>query len=306
MKPEDGGASYDQFRGRVMFPIMDAKGRSSPSAAGPGRRQAEIPQLAGDAALPRAACSTTSTSRKSLRATNRKSVVAEGYMDVIALRVRFRRPWHPLGTALTGDQIQLLWRLAPNRSRRRRCRQSRHWRNRSIPASRPFLLRLRPGRRGPGQPGPRARPEAPHRCWMRPSRWSTSSGHRSIAGRPLIPGTPQRLPEGFVGGVGPDRISRSGRRSPEIQNRFDAMFRQPAGRSVRHPGRRTKSGQWGQAGENQSPAATLVLPTDAAKLSCRDARMGVPKRSWRPSLTIPTLHRFRTGSGGSASCDRCA
>ena len=41
-------------------------------------------------------------------------IVAEGYMDVIALvRAGFEAAVAPLGTALTEDQLQLLWRVAP-------------------------------------------------------------------------------------------------------------------------------------------------------------------------------------------------
>ena len=41
-------------------------------------------------------------------------VVAEGYMDVIALaQAGFENAVAPLGTALTEDQIGLLWRMAP-------------------------------------------------------------------------------------------------------------------------------------------------------------------------------------------------
>ncbi len=41
-------------------------------------------------------------------------IVAEGYMDVIALvRGGFAHAVAPLGTALTEDQLQLLWRTAP-------------------------------------------------------------------------------------------------------------------------------------------------------------------------------------------------
>ena len=41
-------------------------------------------------------------------------ILAEGYMDVIALvRAGFAHSVAPLGTALTEDQLQLLWRTAP-------------------------------------------------------------------------------------------------------------------------------------------------------------------------------------------------
>jgi DNA primase len=41
-------------------------------------------------------------------------IVVEGYMDVIALaQAGFRHAVAPLGTALTADQVQLLWRMCP-------------------------------------------------------------------------------------------------------------------------------------------------------------------------------------------------
>ena len=41
-------------------------------------------------------------------------IVAEGYMDVIALvRAGFEAAVAPLGTALTEDHLHLLWRVAP-------------------------------------------------------------------------------------------------------------------------------------------------------------------------------------------------
>ena len=50
--PDEGGDSFDRFRGRVMFPITDRRGPGDRlRRAGDGRHQAEIPQLAGDRAL---------------------------------------------------------------------------------------------------------------------------------------------------------------------------------------------------------------------------------------------------------------
>ena len=41
-------------------------------------------------------------------------IVVEGYMDVIALsEAGFPQTVAPLGTALTEDQLKLLWRMAP-------------------------------------------------------------------------------------------------------------------------------------------------------------------------------------------------
>jgi DNA primase len=113
---EDGSKTpYDRFRNRLMFPIRDSRGQviafggralgdgqpkylNSPDtplfdkgrtlynldqAAGPGRKQDQI-------------------------------IVAEGYLDVIALaEAGLPNAVAPLGTALTEEQMDLLWRVAP-------------------------------------------------------------------------------------------------------------------------------------------------------------------------------------------------
>jgi DNA primase len=115
ISPEDrGGAPYDRFRGRVTFPISDRRGRViafGARALGDAQpkylNSPDTPlfhkgqQLYGMAvAFPAA--------RK-----NRRVVVAEGYMDVIALaRAGIEEAVAPLGTALTEAQIALLWRMA--------------------------------------------------------------------------------------------------------------------------------------------------------------------------------------------------
>ena len=116
IKPEDEGKeSYDRFRGRIMIPIRDPRGRiiafggrilgagepkylNSPDTilfdkgrtlynidrAGPASRQAK------------------------------RLIVVEGYMDVIALdRAGISEVVAPNGTALTEDQLQRMWRLDP-------------------------------------------------------------------------------------------------------------------------------------------------------------------------------------------------
>ncbi len=109
----DEGDIYDRFRGRLMFPIRDARGRvvgfggralgdAQPkylnSADGPlfdkGRLLYNMDQ-AGPAA------------RKSNRL-----IVVEGYMDVIGLaQAGIVEAVAPLGTAMTETQLQLAWRL---------------------------------------------------------------------------------------------------------------------------------------------------------------------------------------------------
>ena len=109
----DSDETYDRFRGRLMFPIRDARGRVvgfggralgdvQPkylnSADGPlfdkGRLLYNLDQ-AGPAA------------RKSGRL-----IVAEGYMDVIGLaQAGITEAVAPLGTAMTETQLLLAWRL---------------------------------------------------------------------------------------------------------------------------------------------------------------------------------------------------
>ena len=51
--PGKRGEPYDRFRGRIMFPLADDRGRTlGLRGAHDGRREAQVPQLAGDAAVP--------------------------------------------------------------------------------------------------------------------------------------------------------------------------------------------------------------------------------------------------------------
>ena len=108
-------SAYDRFRGRVMFPINDRRGRVDRlRRARHGRGRAEIPQLARDAAVPQGrATSTASTAPGSAATKDQPVIVAEGYMDVIALHgAGFAGAVAPLGTALTEGQLGELWKLA--------------------------------------------------------------------------------------------------------------------------------------------------------------------------------------------------
>ncbi|NIZ00035.1 DNA primase [Thalassospira lucentensis] len=114
IEPEDSGRqTYDRFRGRVMFPILDRRGRvvafggrvmgdgkpkylNSPDTPlfHKGRLLYGLPQ-AREAAQHDAPI-----------------IVTEGYMDVIALhRAGYRGAVAPLGTAVTEEQIGELWKM---------------------------------------------------------------------------------------------------------------------------------------------------------------------------------------------------
>jgi DNA primase len=114
VKPEDGGASYDRFRGRVMFPIADRRGRV---IAFGGRVMGDgQPKYLNSPEGPLFHKGRTLYAHHLAReaaAHGEPVIVAEGYMDVVALhRAGFRGAVAPLGTALTEDQLAELWRLA--------------------------------------------------------------------------------------------------------------------------------------------------------------------------------------------------
>jgi DNA primase len=113
-RPDDDGAPYDAFRDRIMFPIRDARGR----CIGFGGRA-----MAADARAKYLNSRETPLFDKGRALYNhgpareaagkgQPLIVAEGYMDVIALvQAGFEAAVAPLGTAITADQLRLMWRI---------------------------------------------------------------------------------------------------------------------------------------------------------------------------------------------------
>lgn len=113
---EEGRFARDFFFRRIIFPIADGRGRVVAFGARALEADAKPKylntgetvlfskgQLLYNFASARAAAIRTGT-----------IIVAEGYMDVIALvRAGFDASVAPLGTALTEQQLALLWRTAP-------------------------------------------------------------------------------------------------------------------------------------------------------------------------------------------------
>lgn len=115
-RPDGGGAPYDRFRGRILFPIRDARGR----AIALGGRAMDPKARAKYLNSPETELFDKGRSLYNLapaRAAAGKGqplIVAEGYMDVIALaEAGFTAAVAPLGTAITEGQLQLMWRIAP-------------------------------------------------------------------------------------------------------------------------------------------------------------------------------------------------
>lgn len=125
IRPEDGGAFYDRFRHRVMFPIEDARGKViafGGRALSEGQKakylnSPETPLFHKSAVLynlKHARAATHHAGGGGARSVRGALIVAEGYMDVISfVEAGFQGAVAPLGTALTETQIQLLWRAAP-------------------------------------------------------------------------------------------------------------------------------------------------------------------------------------------------
>ncbi|MFV2034208.1 MAG: DNA primase [Halocynthiibacter sp.] len=114
--PDDGGQPYDRFRGRIIFPIRDARGR----AIALGGRAMDVNARAKYLNSPETLLFDKGRSlynqgpARDAAGKGQPLLVAEGYMDVIALsEAGFGATVAPLGTAITQDQLRLLWRISP-------------------------------------------------------------------------------------------------------------------------------------------------------------------------------------------------
>lgn len=115
--PRDGGgAPYDRFRGRIIFPIRDAQGRAiafGARALSPGQE----PKYLNSPETPLFDKGRSLYNIAPARAAAREAgtiLVVEGYMDAIALgQAGFANAVAPLGTAITEAQLQIFWRMAP-------------------------------------------------------------------------------------------------------------------------------------------------------------------------------------------------
>lgn len=113
---EDIREPYDRFRHRVMFPIGDWKGRTiafggralDPDAPAKYLNSPETPLFHKGHNLYNAHLA------RSIAHDKDRVIAVEGYMDVVALTEGgFAESVAPLGTALTPEQVALLWRMTP-------------------------------------------------------------------------------------------------------------------------------------------------------------------------------------------------
>ena len=116
VKSDESNRLYDRFRGRIMFPIRDSRGRCiafggrslDPTARAKYLNSPETPLFDKGSNLYNLVNARSAVGR------GEPLIVAEGYMDVIALDSgNFNGAIAPLGTAITEKQLQLMWRISP-------------------------------------------------------------------------------------------------------------------------------------------------------------------------------------------------
>jgi DNA primase len=113
--PDGGGAPYDRFRGRVIFPIRDARGRAISLAGRALDPGAKAKYLNGPETPIFDKGRTVFNLGPAREAAGKGApvILAEGYMDVIALaEAGFGGAVAPMGTAVTADQLALVWQVA--------------------------------------------------------------------------------------------------------------------------------------------------------------------------------------------------
>ena len=113
-KKEDGSRSYDRFRGRLMFPVLDAQGR--PIAFGGRTLKNEDAKYINS---PETAAYVKGRNLFGLNLTRDEirrqgfAILVEGFLDLIVpYQFGVRNVVASLGTALTPDQVKLLSRFA--------------------------------------------------------------------------------------------------------------------------------------------------------------------------------------------------
>jgi DNA primase len=116
IRPDDGGAPYDRFRDRIIFPIRDARGRAISLGGRAMDPNARAKYLNGPetALFDKGRSLFNHGPAREAAGKGERLVVAEGYMDVIALSdAGFRAAVAPLGTAVTEEQLRMIWRIHP-------------------------------------------------------------------------------------------------------------------------------------------------------------------------------------------------
>ncbi len=111
----DDGSVYDRFRGRIIFPIRDGRGRAISLGGRAMAADARAKYLNGPQTdlFDKGRNLYNHAAAREAAGKGQPLIVAEGYMDVIALsEAGFNATVAPLGTAVTEDQLRLMWRIS--------------------------------------------------------------------------------------------------------------------------------------------------------------------------------------------------
>jgi DNA primase len=111
----DDGSIYDRFRGRIIFPIRDGRGRAISLGGRAMDPNARAKYLNGPETdlFDKSRSLYNHAPAREAAGKGQPLIVAEGYMDVIALsEAGFTATVAPLGTAITEDQLRLMWRIS--------------------------------------------------------------------------------------------------------------------------------------------------------------------------------------------------
>ncbi len=111
----DNGRLYDRFHARIIFPIRDGRGRVISLGGRSLDPNARAKYLNGPETelFDKGRNLFNQSPAREAAGKGKPLIVAEGYMDVIALcEAGFTASVAPLGTAVTEDQLRLIWRIA--------------------------------------------------------------------------------------------------------------------------------------------------------------------------------------------------
>lgn len=111
----DNGRLYDRFHARIIFPIRDGRGRVISLGGRSLDPNARAKYLNGPETelFDKGRNLFNQSPAREAAGKGKPLIVAEGYMDVIALsEAGFPAAVAPLGTAVTEDQLRLIWRIA--------------------------------------------------------------------------------------------------------------------------------------------------------------------------------------------------
>lgn len=110
---DDIPVAYDRFRHRVMFPIRDGKGRTI-AFGGRALAGSSPAKYLNSPETPLFHKGRTLYNLHAAREARQRPIVVEGYFDTLSVSMAgWRGAVAPLGTALTPEQLDILWRMDP-------------------------------------------------------------------------------------------------------------------------------------------------------------------------------------------------